>query len=85
MTQIQFEVKTGQNFAVADLGLFSELRQFKFNTPEIPIEIKGKVFLKQILNLSSAEISLNNFLPNKSIPFYHKHRLNEEVYIFRRW
>ena len=37
---------------------------------------------KQILNLSSAEISFNNLSPNTSIPFYHKHRLNEEIYIF---
>lgn len=74
--------RTGQNFAVADLGLFSELRKFTFETPEAPIKLEGKVFLKQILNLSSAEISFNNLSPNTSIPFYHKHRLNEEIYIF---
>lgn len=82
MTESIPTARTEQNFAVADLGLFSELRKFTFETPEAPIKLEGKVFLKQILNLSSAEISFNNLSPNTSIPFYHKHRLNEEIYIF---
>ena len=75
-------IRTGENFALTDLGAFSELRKFTFETPEIPIKVEGKIFLKQILDLSSAEISLNTLPPSASIPFYHKHRLNEEIYIF---
>ena len=82
MNQITPTARTGENFAVTDLGLFSELQQFTFETPEAPMKVQGKVFLKQILNLSSAEISFNNLPPKKSVPFYHKHRLNEEIYIF---
>ena len=82
MTQAAPTAKTGQNFAVIDLGLFSELRKFTFETPEAPMKLEGKIFLKQILDLSSAEISFNNLSPNTSVPFYHKHRLNEEIYIF---
>lgn len=74
--------KTGENFAVVDLGSFSELNQFIFEAPGIPFQLEGKVFLKQLLNLTSAEISINKLPPRKSIPFYHKHRLNEEIYIF---
>ncbi|BAY13077.1 cupin domain-containing protein [Calothrix sp. NIES-2098] len=84
MAQALPGARTGQNFAVTDLGLFSELRQFTFETPEAAIKLEGKVFLKQILNLSSAEISLNNLPPKISMPFYHKHRLNEEIYLFIR-
>lgn len=84
MTQITPTVRTGENFAVTDLGLFSELRKFTFETPEIPMKVEGKIFLKQILDLSSAEISFNNLPPKTSVPFYHKHRLNEEIYIFVR-
>jgi mannose-6-phosphate isomerase-like protein (cupin superfamily) len=76
--------RTGQNFAVVDLGLFSQLRQFTFETPEVPITFEGKVFLKQTLDLSSAEISFTNLPPNASVPYYHKHQLNEEIYIFVR-
>lgn len=84
MAQVTPTARTGQNFAVADLGLFSELRQFTFETSEFPIKVEGKIFLKEILNLSSAEISFNNLPTKTSIPFYHKHRLNEEIYIFVR-
>jgi mannose-6-phosphate isomerase-like protein (cupin superfamily) len=81
MTQA-VSTRTGQNFTVADLGSFSELQQFTFAPQTVPIKLEGKVFLKQILNLSSAEISLNTLPPNTSVPFYHKHHLNEEIYIF---
>jgi mannose-6-phosphate isomerase-like protein (cupin superfamily) len=84
MTQVSPSVKTGQNFAVTDLGLFSKLRQFTFEASEAPLKLEGKVFLKQILNLSSVEVSFNNLPPNKSVLFYHKHRLNEEIYVFVR-
>lgn len=82
MAQSAPTARTGQNFAVADLGKFSELRKFTFEASEAPLKLEGKVFLKQILDLSSAEISFNNLPPNTSIPFYHKHCLNEEIYIF---
>jgi mannose-6-phosphate isomerase-like protein (cupin superfamily) len=82
MNQPQIDSKVGENFAVAALGKFSQLDRFGFEIKEKSIEFEGKIFLKQLLNLTSAEISLNNLLPRKSIPFYHKHRLNEEIYIF---
>ena len=75
MAQSAPTARTGQNFAVADLGKFSELRKFTFEASEAPLKLEGKVFLKQILDLSSAEISFNNLPPNTSIPFYHKHCL----------
>lgn len=84
MTTVQLIPKTGENFAVVDLGVFSELEQFTFAAPEKSLKVEGKVFLKQLLNLTSAELSLNKLPPKKSVPFYHKHRLNEEIYIFIR-
>jgi mannose-6-phosphate isomerase-like protein (cupin superfamily) len=84
MAQVTPTVRTGQNFAVADMGLFSELRQFTFELPENHLKLEGKLFLKQILALTSSEISFNNLPPKTSVPFYHKHRLNEEIYIFIR-
>ncbi len=84
MTGSEPTTRTGQNFAVTDLGLFSELRRFTFETAEVPRKFEGKVFLKEILNLTGCEISLNNLPPDTSIPFYHKHRSNEEIYLFVR-
>ncbi|MDJ0736028.1 MAG: cupin domain-containing protein [Nostocaceae cyanobacterium] len=84
MTQTSITSKAGTNFAVAELGLFSQLDQFTFEAPGKSLKAKGKVFLKEILSLTGAEISLNNLPANTSIPFYHKHQLNEEIYIFVR-
>ncbi len=81
MTNTALTTRTGQNFAVTDVGQFSELRQFTFAAPDAPIKLDGKLFLKEVLNLTSFEISLNSLPSNTSLPFYHKHRLNEEIYI----
>ncbi len=84
MSQFMPIVKAGQNFAAVDLGVFSDLNQFKFEAPSIPLKVEGKVFLNQLLSLTSAEISVNQLPPKHSIPFYHKHQLNEEIYLFIR-
>jgi hypothetical protein len=78
-TLLSQAVKDGENFAAVNLGEFSQLHQYNFEIPEKGFQVSGKVFLNQILNLTSAEVSLNSLPPNKSIPFYHKHRLNEEI------
>ncbi|MGO4499490.1 cupin domain-containing protein [Paenibacillus sp. 2RAB27] len=44
--------------------------------------LKGKIFLKDSLQLTSMEVSLNHLPPQGEIPFYHKHQQNEELYIF---
>ncbi|GAB4236526.1 MAG: hypothetical protein Kow0049_21690 [Stanieria sp.] len=84
MNQSPLTCKTRNNFTTVDLGTFEELSQYTFATITNPLQLEGKIFLKELLNLTSAEISLNNLPPKKSYPFYHKHRLNEEIYIFVR-
>lgn len=74
--------RTGKNFAVVDLGAFFDLDRFTFEVPTANFKAEGKLFLKEILNLTSAEISINKLTPGQSVPFYHKHHLNEEIYIF---
>ena len=73
--------KTGPNFTAIDLGALSDLTKFKFRPPGMTFEAEGKVFINQRLGLTSAEISINKMPPRASMPFYHKHRLNEEIYI----
>lgn len=86
ITQLSPISKTGENFSVTDVGEFSQLHQYVFELHKkgVHIEVEGKIFLKQLLSLTSAEISLNTLPPKTSIPFYHKHKLNEEIYIFVR-
>lgn len=76
--------KSGKNFTTADFGSLAALSQFTFTIPNKSFTVAGKVFLKELLNLTSAEISLNNLPAAKSIPFYHQHQQNEEIYIFIR-
>ncbi|PSF35182.1 cupin domain-containing protein [Aphanothece hegewaldii CCALA 016] len=83
-TQPSPVAKTGENFTVADVGEFSQLHQYVFEHHKKGVAIEGKIFLKQLLSLTSAEVSLNTLSPKTSIPFYHKHKLNEEIYIFVR-
>lgn len=42
----------------------------------------GKAFLKDALQLTSCEISVNTMPAGAKLPFNHKHKQNEEVYIF---
>ena len=42
----------------------------------------GKVFLHDTLALTSCEISINCVAKGFKIPFNHKHKQNEEIYIF---
>lgn len=77
-------LKTGIHFAAVELGKFSDLDQFTFESSDRNFEVEGKVFLNQLLQLSGAEISINSLPPGRSVPFYHQHKLNEEVYIFMK-
>lgn len=76
-------VQSREHFSVIDLGVFANLDRFTFAVEGKP-ELQGKIFLKALLGLTSAEISVNSLKAGKSIPFYHKHRLNEEIYLFLR-
>lgn len=84
MLQTRSKPKVSQNYTAAHLGPFEKLNQYKFSHEGLPMEIEGKIFLNELLKLSSAEVSLNRYPPNTSMPFYHRHQANEEIYIFIR-
>ncbi len=75
-------VIAGDNFSALDLGAFSELERYVFKHEALSIEAQGKIFLNQPLGLTSIELSVNKLPPQVSMPFYHKHRRNEETYVF---
>lgn len=59
------------NYKTTELGKIDEL---------INLE-NGKAFLHDALELTSCEISLNAVPKGFKVPFNHKHKQNEEVYI----
>ncbi|MGD8191378.1 cupin domain-containing protein [Brevibacillus ginsengisoli] len=78
MESLRDQVIRGKNFDAVQLGTWSDLMEYKLDQPKA----RGKVFLKDLLNFSGMEVSVNSFPPGVSMPFHHKHKENEEVYIF---
>jgi hypothetical protein len=65
----------GTNFSVVEAGSFGNL----LSVTEGPSA--GKYFLKDRLGLTGMEVSLNQVPEGGSVPFYHTHRENEELYL----
>ncbi len=59
------------NYKTAEIGKIAEI---------INLE-NGKIFLHDILELTSCEISINTVPKGFKVPFSHKHIQNEEIYI----
>lgn len=70
------------NYAVFEIGALEKLDQHSFSTPLLPSAVKGKKFLKNELGLTAMEVSFNKFPPGAAMPFYHRHREHEELYLF---
>lgn len=64
------------NYTVSNAGAFADFASATEGN------LRGKIFLKDALQLTSMEVSLNHLPPRGEIPFYHKHQQNEELYIF---
>ena len=71
----------GKNFSAADTGALRDLPQHSYRHPRAG-EVRGKLFLKGVLGLTSMEVSLGVMPPGAGLPFLHKHREHEELYIF---
>lgn len=59
------------DYSVKDFGSFAEIAKLE----------NGKAFLHDALNLTSCEVSINSTPKGFKVPFNHKHKQNEEIYI----
>lgn len=59
------------DYSVKDFGSFAEIAKLE----------NGKAFLHDALNLTSCEVSINSMPKGFKVPFNHKHKQNEEIYI----
>jgi len=75
------QIQNGRNFSVINTGALSNIKTQTFSHEAVG-SIEGKQFIKDSLNLTGMEASLNIMPPNTSMPFYHQHKENEELYIF---
>jgi mannose-6-phosphate isomerase-like protein (cupin superfamily) len=70
------------NYSVFEAGQLNALDDYTYSNQRLPFAVEGKIFLRDKLSLTGAEISLNKISSGKSIPFLHRHKESEEVYIF---
>jgi mannose-6-phosphate isomerase-like protein (cupin superfamily) len=79
----QADVKTisGANFTAVHTGPFSSLDSYKLDVPALNRTVQGKLFLKEFLGATGMQISMNKLPAGATVPFYHQHKDNEEVYI----
>lgn len=75
-------MKTEQESVVSvrNFGPLENWKDLVLSVPGLPPV--AKQFLKNELGLGGMEVSLNHFAPGDTMPFTHRHRENEELYLF---
>jgi mannose-6-phosphate isomerase-like protein (cupin superfamily) len=68
--------------AVFQAGPMSTWAEHTFSVPEFGLTRPGCRFLKGPLGLQGAEVSINSFPPGAGMPMSHRHKTNEELYLF---
>ena len=71
-----------KNYSTFEIGALENIGQYSFSAKALPAAITGKKFLKEALALTGMEVSFNKFPPGAAMPFYHRHREHEELYLF---
>jgi mannose-6-phosphate isomerase-like protein (cupin superfamily) len=70
------------NFSALHLGPLEGMERFSALVSEFKREVPGKLFMRDLLALTGCEISINRLGPRGVIPFLHRHRRHEEIYLF---
>jgi len=74
----------GKHFDLVHCGKFADLVKLfePANHPLTDKPIAGEFFLKDQINLTGMQVSFGTMPAGAAVPFNHKHRHNEELYIF---
>ncbi len=72
---------SGASFTAARLGPLGQIGRYELTLP-FRRPIRGKVFLKEALGLTGMEVSITTLPAGAAIPFLHRHRAHEELYVF---
>jgi len=71
-----------QNVKRFEAGPTEGWHQWEFLHPALGRPAPGKLMLGERLDLAGMEVSLNSLPPRAAMPFAHKHREHEELYVF---
>jgi mannose-6-phosphate isomerase-like protein (cupin superfamily) len=72
----------GINHNAIDLGKLGQLMDYSYMHPKRHQEVKGKVFVSEMLKSTGAELSFTTIPPGTAMPFMHQHKKHEEIYVF---
>jgi len=70
--------REGKNFTAVNVGKLSEVKDYVLPLGEI--EIPGKVFVGQALQVTGSELSFQTLVPGQDSGFLHTHKTHEELY-----
>lgn len=70
------------DYTVFQAGPTDTWKEHTFAKPEFGLTRPGCQFLRGPLGLKGAEVSVNSFKPGQAMPFSHRHKVNEELYVF---
>ena len=70
------------DYSVFQAGPTDSWHTHTFAKPEFGLTRPGCQFLGGPLALQGAEVSVNAFKPGQAMPFSHRHKTNEELYLF---
>lgn len=71
-----------KNYQMHNIGKLINVDQYVFAPDALPLRLEGKVFLRDLLGLTSMEVSINKDAPGTGVDFFHRHKNHEELYIF---
>lgn len=76
-------ISESRNYTAGNLGELTpaSLLGYEFPNPTGGDPFPGKAFLAEKMKTSGMEVSFQVMPPNAGMPFSHKHRKNEELYI----
>ncbi len=75
-------ISENENYKAIDIGALEQICDYEFTHPNLKHIVQGKLFIGEFIKSTGAEISFQELPPKTTIPFLHKHKKHEEIYIF---
>lgn len=81
MKKVNIDKRKGANYTAFESGSLNDWINKSVTLPGLG-KIDGKLFVKDFINSTGCEMSINAMQPDTSMPIIHTHKENEEIYFF---
>ncbi len=75
------KISENNNYTAVNIGKLQDIEKYSLIHPKLKTEIKGKLFLKDSIQSTGAEISFTSIQPKSETGYFHIHNKNEEIFI----